>query len=270
MATIYGTNVADELYDSAGDDRIYGYGGNDLIYGWAGGNDVIAARAGNDTVDIDGGPRSKIFGNDGNDRISNFADADENGGGGWIYGGNSNDAINGNGYLSGDAGNDVLHGGWDAANTILGGTGNDQLDGNGTLNGGSGRDTLSNNIYGGIATKMTGGTQADTFRIDLDDGSYSNKIKVTITDFRAGEGDKLQLTSVHLNGESPYFGYYSDNPYDLFDIFDADAKGRFDGVIRIGDFSTSKSADGDLQLRYFGSMVELDGVRSISTVDWIH
>src|SRR4051794_39117821 len=101
MATIYGTNVADELYGSSGDDKIYGYGGDDRIYDWAGsghGTDVIAAGSGNDTVDIDAGPLSKIFGDDGNDQLSNFADSDQNGGGGWIYGGNGDDYISGNGY----------------------------------------------------------------------------------------------------------------------------------------------------------------------------
>ena len=276
MATIYGTSRADELYGSAGDDKIYGYGGNDIILAWAGSGqdtDVIAGGAGDDTIDADVSRRSKLFGDAGNDRISNFVDADENGGGGWIYGGTGNDTINGNGYLSGDAGNDVVHGGWDAANTILGGAGDDKLDGNGTLNGGAGRDTLSNNVYGGLDTKMTGGTQADRFNVNFDDGTfeYHARTKVTITDFRHSEGDKLDLNSMHLDGEDgPYWNVYYNNNFDLFATFDADKNGNRDGVIRIGDFATSRSADGDLQLRYFGSMVELDGVRSISTADWIH
>ena len=177
----------------------------------------------------------------------------------------------GNGTLNGDAGNDTS---WrlGAHNTILGGAGDDKLYGQGTLNGGSGKDTLENDVYGGQNTKMTGGTQADRFHVSFDDGTYEYhaRTKVTITDFHHSEGDKLDFSSEHLNGESPYWGYYTENPGDLFATFDADKNGNHDGVIRIGDFSTSKSADGDLQLRYFGSMVELDGVHSISTVDWIH
>ena len=273
MATIYGTSRADELYDSAGNDKIYGYAGNDVINGWNGGTDVVAAGAGDDHVDLaNSDSRSKIYGDDGNDGLSNFTDADENGGGGWIYGGNGNDSINGNGYLSGDAGNDTVHGGWWQINTILGGSGDDRLDGIGTLNGGSGRDTLANNVYSGNWAKMTGGTQADRFNVSFDDGTNpgGTTAKVRITDFHHSEGDKLDLSSNHLTGEGPYWGYYSRNAGDLFATFDADKNGKHDNVIRIGDFGTSKSAEGDLQLHIAGSMLELDGVHSIAASDWIH
>ena len=76
----------------------------------------------------------------------------------------------------------------------------------GTLNGGSGKDALENNSrYGGENTKLTGGTQADPFRVGLDDGSYQHtQTKVTITDFHHSEGDKLDFRSEHLTGDSTY------------------------------------------------------------------
>jgi len=83
--------------------------------------------------------------------------------------------------LNGDNGHDILYGG--AGNSILnGGTGNDSLYGglgNDTLNGGKGNDTL------------TGGAGADTFIWRAGDTGND-----TITDFKPGDGDRIDLVDL--------------------------------------------------------------------------
>ncbi|WEJ73465.1 retention module-containing protein [Pseudomonas sp. PSE14] len=93
-------------------------------------------------------------------------DGDTRGGSDNLYGGDGNDILygqGGNDFLFGEGGNDIL----------LGGTGSDQL------TGGQGNDIL------------TGGAGADTFIWKA--GDIGND---TITDFNAGEGDRIDISDL--------------------------------------------------------------------------
>jgi len=93
-------------------------------------------------------------------------EGDTRGGDDHLYGGDGNDILygqGGNDFLFGESGNDIL----------FGGTGNDQL------TGGKGNDIL------------TGGAGADTFIWRA--GDIGNDI---ITDFKAGEGDRIDISDL--------------------------------------------------------------------------
>ncbi|WEX00469.1 retention module-containing protein [Pseudomonas nitroreducens] len=101
-----------------------------------------------------------------------------------IYGGTSNDTLNGgngNDSLYGGAGNDTLNG--DAGNDLLVGN-----EGNDILNGGAGDDIL---IGGKGSDTLTGGSGADTFLWRAGDTGSA-----TITDFKASEGDRIDLSDL--------------------------------------------------------------------------
>ncbi|SEN64656.1 type I secretion C-terminal target domain (VC_A0849 subclass), partial [Pseudomonas sp. ok272] len=106
-----------------------------------------------------------------------------------LLGGDGNDIIfgqGGNDYIDGGKGNDILLGGT-GIDTLLGGEGNDLLlggEGNDLLFGGKGNDTL------------TGGSGADTFVWKAGDTG-----KDVITDFKASEGDRIDLRDL-LQGET--------------------------------------------------------------------
>lgn len=92
-----------------------------------------------------------------------------------LRGGDGNDTLNGL------AGNDRLEGG-NGNDSLFGGAGND------ILIGGAGDDLL----YGGSGNNiLTGGTGADTFTWQAGDVGKS-----TITDFNAGEGDRINLSDL--------------------------------------------------------------------------
>ncbi|UCL88439.1 retention module-containing protein [Pseudomonas sp. HS-18] len=101
-----------------------------------------------------------------------------------IYGGTGNDTLNGgngNDSLYGGAGNDTLNG--DAGNDLLVGN-----EGNDILNGGAGDDIL---IGGKGSDTLTGGSGADTFLWRAGDTGSA-----TITDFKASEGDRIDLSDL--------------------------------------------------------------------------
>jgi Ca2+-binding RTX toxin-like protein len=112
-------------------------------------------------------------------------------------GGEGNDILRRIENLIGSAHNDSLTGsiaanelsGGDGADSLNGGKGNDILDGgaeNDLLTGGLGRDQLS------------GGTGADRF--DFNSASESAVLQMdSITDFNAGEGDKIDLSTIDAN-----------------------------------------------------------------------
>ncbi|QRY81741.1 retention module-containing protein [Pseudomonas sp. PDNC002] len=101
-----------------------------------------------------------------------------------IYGGTGNDTLNGgngNDSLYGGLGNDTLNG--DAGNDLLVGN-----EGNDILNGGAGDDIL---IGGKGNDTLTGGAGADTFTWRAGDTGSD-----TITDFKASEGDRIDLSDL--------------------------------------------------------------------------
>lgn len=109
--------------------------------------------------------------------------------------------------ILGNAGNDTLqaasHGarldGGGDNDSLLGGAGNDSLNGNignDTLSGGGGNDTLVG--YFGTDV-LTGGNGADLFVFNYTtETSTTLGTADTITDFRRGQGDKIDLHNLHL------------------------------------------------------------------------
>ena len=145
-------------------------------------------------------------GGDGIDIIDLGSGTDTAGGGrnfNIILGGSDVDYLRSEGVwddVFGDSGNDTIvatgYGGW-----LFGGSGNDTITGSDTawitkehLFGGSGDDTIDagggdDNIVGGEGDDtLTGGSGADTFFFWEGHGSD------TITDFNAGEGDRIHLS----------------------------------------------------------------------------
>lgn len=161
-----------DKYASTTPNTVYTYDGNDTVEGSNFG-ELIFAGKGDDI----------IFGYGGNDSI--LADA----GNDFIYGGDGNDGINGgkgDDQISGDRGDD----------TIKGGDGNDTLVANGgkdTLYGDAGVDQLV--FTTGFQTKLTGGLDADTFTLALNDSSFvpaSTSQNAYVMDFVRGE-DELRI-----------------------------------------------------------------------------
>ncbi|MEL7034123.1 MAG: peptidylprolyl isomerase [Cyanobacteria bacterium J06592_8] len=137
-------------------------GGNDSVTG-SSANDVVNGNRDNDT----------IIGNAGDDYLFGGQNEDS------LTGDEGNDIINGNrglDVISGGAGDDFLRGGED--NDIVNGD-----DGNDYLIGDLGSDTL------------TGGVGADTFMLRVDESIGVNDINAVdrITDFNAGEGDRIAI-----------------------------------------------------------------------------
>lgn len=186
----------DTLYGGSGDDTIDGGDGSDTLYGGAGG-DILHGGAGNDTllagdenypIDLtsEAGTVNQLYGDAGDDTLRAGAGRD---------------------LLDGGDGNDTLYGRSD--DVLRGGAGDDVLrfesgDKNGVADGGAGNDLFW--LASGGHT-YTGGSGADSFNDvflrDWNTGGVS-----TITDFNAGEGDRLAMSRF---GTSVFRGQV-DNP----------------------------------------------------------
>jgi Ca2+-binding RTX toxin-like protein len=171
----YAQSGDDTIHGNTADDSLYGDFGNDKLVGYLG-NDWIEGGHGNDTLD-GGDGIDNLYGDWGNDQL---------------YGGNGKDNLYGgvgNDYLSGGADDDYMIGGA-GKDTLTGGTGNDIL---------CGSDLPSGGAY--EVDYLTGGLGADTFLLSWDLGSSSRALYTAnggsdyavITDFKWGEGDKIQL-----------------------------------------------------------------------------
>ncbi|TAL42932.1 MAG: calcium-binding protein [Methylovulum sp.] len=193
--SLEGNNGNNILHGKAGNDNLFGYDGNDVLYG-EGNNDNLLGGNGIDT----------LYGGSGDDRY--FVDTTTD----TIIDSSGTETVQSsvsytlgtaierlvltgpsavmgtgntlNNYISGDDGG--------AANNILdGGTGDD------TLNGGAGND------------KLTGGTGSDTLMGGLDADKFifsavtqtgvTATTRDTISDFSAGEGDKIDLSAIDAN-----------------------------------------------------------------------
>lgn len=150
IATIVGTDGADNLVGTEDDDVIAGLGGDDIIDG-LGGDDLICAGLGNDTVQ-GGSGLDWISGDEGNDDLDGGAGDDR------ISGGTGEDTLAGGlgtNYLNGDDGNDIITGG-DEQDEIDGGLGDDEVRGGAgddAVDGGPGDDLVD----GGPDTDYCGG-----------------------------------------------------------------------------------------------------------------
>jgi len=170
MSSLFGGD--DQINGGADADSLDGLGGNDTISGAAGG-DSIRGFEGNDSID-GGAGADDLNGNVGDDTVHGGDDAD------FVRGGQGGDVV------FGDTGADVVNGNI-GADTVDGGDGNDTVfggQGNDLVQGGSGNDQISGDL--GDDT-LTGGAGADIFLFRQGSGHD------TITDFNAGEGDRIML-----------------------------------------------------------------------------
>jgi Ca2+-binding RTX toxin-like protein len=166
-----GGSGSDTLFGGEGNDTLYGFVGDDLAEGEAD-RDHLLGGEGADTL-RGGAERDTLDGGEAEDDLAGGTEADD------LYGGAGAD------LLRGEEGNDYLAGG-DGADTLEGGVGGDVLRGEGgddRIFGGLGADFLSGS---GGADTLHGGGDADRFWI-------SSGQTVTILDFDAGEGDRLDL-----------------------------------------------------------------------------
>ncbi|QJP11208.1 retention module-containing protein [Pseudomonas multiresinivorans] len=185
-AALHGGSTSTELAPS-GNDTIHGGAGDDIIFGdtintdnlpWGvngnpakpadmpAGSGVSALSAFLELKNGHAATSDEMYDYIKNNHTLFNVDGDTRGGSDNLYGGDGNDILygqGGNDFLFGENGNDIL----------IGGTGDDQL------TGGKGNDIL------------TGGAGADTFIWRA--GDIGND---TITDFKAGEGDRIDISDL--------------------------------------------------------------------------
>jgi Ca2+-binding RTX toxin-like protein len=216
MATIYGTNGADEI-DSIWDgvssaaDTIFGLGGNDTIDG-LGGNDTITGGFGADEIDGSGGVDTASYSDSDVGVAVNLATGV--GAGGTAQG----DELTSIENLTGSAHDDSLLGN-DGVNVLSGGGDADLLKGAGgadTLNGDAGDDTLKG---GGGADVINGGSGIDTV-------SYTESSARVVVSLNSGspsggdaEGDALSGVE-NLTGSAHNDVLHGDNGVNVLNGMD--------------------------------------------------
>ncbi|MGC6401640.1 right-handed parallel beta-helix repeat-containing protein [Sphingomonas sp. FW199] len=180
----------------------------------------ITGSAGTDT----------IYGEAGNDSLIGLAGNDT------IHGGEGNDAINGgdgDDYLSGNNGDDTLTG----------------ANGNDILLGGAGNDTLSGALGDDV---LTGGSGADSFNYRNDDFRGND----VITDFKASEGDKINLALIDANSKTAAndkFAFIGSAKF-AGKAGELRASVTADGVLLQGDVNGDKIADFSILLKGLGAI----------------
>ena len=134
FTTITNTSLMSYVMGGSSDDNIYNYGRFSNVF----------AGSGNDYIVNQNNDYSKVYGEDGNDTITNNGRVT-------IYGGNGNDVIyhdNDVSYIDGEEGDDHIYiSGYGSNNTISGGAGDNSIIGNGKsqvyLFYGEGNDTIA-------------------------------------------------------------------------------------------------------------------------------
>jgi Ca2+-binding RTX toxin-like protein len=185
---------ADVLYGGAGNDTLTGESGADTLSG-GNGDDLLSGGTGHDVAIFAGAARVTVNLNRtgvqntgrGQDILNQIEDLVSGSGNDLLVGNAASNRLSGQGgrdLLTGRAGADTLVGG-DSSDHLEGGTGHDLLFGGGgrdRMSGGNGRDQLNGGAGNDL---MTGGAGADLFVFT---GGRDR-----ITDFRARQGDRLQL-----------------------------------------------------------------------------
>jgi Ca2+-binding RTX toxin-like protein len=202
---LFGDAGADHMVGGADADRLHGQDGDDLIGGQDGddfidggrGRDLLFGDAGRDHI-VGGVEDDRLYGQDGDDLIGGQEGDD------FIDGGNGRDV------LFGDAGVDHIVGGADG-DRLHGQDGDDLIggqDGDDFIDGGAGRDTLFGDsgddvmVGGSGADALTGAGGADRFAfLDVSDSAPGASDR--IYDFRANEGDVIDLSRIDASREAP-------------------------------------------------------------------
>lgn len=221
--TVYGYNGSDYVDGGIGDDSILGQAGNDTLSGNVG-KDYLNGGYGNDTL-YGGNDNDILNGSDGADYmnggdhndiyyVDNVGDVTEE---------SYNDALGGvdtvyatvthtigygieNLTLTGSA--SINGSGNSNGNSIIGNSGNNSLygdAGNDSIKGGSGNDFLvggdgNDNLTGGLGQDyQDGGLGADIFDFNSVSESPSGGLIDTIANFKWGEGDKIDLSTIDAN-----------------------------------------------------------------------
>lgn len=170
--TVFAGADADTLMGESGSDILYGEAGEDIIYG---------------NTEIDA-----LFGGTGDDTL---------------YGGQNSGSARADAYgnlrqqdgvetIDGGAGDDVIYGNY-GNDSISGGIGNDAIfagQNDDTVDGGAGDDFIAGNRGNDV---LTGGSGADTFFFGAQDQGAD-----AVTDFSAGEGDRLSFAGSYSTAAS--------------------------------------------------------------------
>ena len=238
----------DDLLGEDGDDRLFGQSGDDFLYGYTG-RDTLHGGEGDDYLNGEADD-DRLFGDAGNDRIEASSGSDR------IDGGAGSDGVeyyaaeggvtvdlqagtareSAGGFLdrlvsienaAGSFFADVLRGS-NAANRLIGDAGDDSLSGRG------GDDFLAG---GTGADRLEGGKGADLFVFaEVDAG------RDTIIDFKAAEGDRIDLSGIDANLTTPF-------DEDAFQFVGAAAFSGTAGELRVaaatGGWEVSGDVDGD-------------------------
>lgn len=174
FVTALAANVNPDTFFLQDNDEVFGSIVGEELHGWSG-NDTIIALDGSDTVYGDGG-NDDVNGNVGADLVHGGSGNDS------VRGGKDNDTVFGDdgddGHVNGNIGDDVVSGG-NGNDTVYGGQGQD------TLHGDVGNDVLAGDLGLDI---LFGDAGADRFV--LRSGSQAD----WVADFKAAEGDRIQLT----------------------------------------------------------------------------
>ncbi len=228
-----GNELANTLYSGAGDNILDGGAGTDTVsYAYIGGAVTVSLA----TQGV-----SQSTGSSGNDTLISI----EN-----LTGSNYNDSLTGS----------------IAANRLTGGYGADRINGgkgNDTLLGGKGNDTL---VGGAGQDRMTGGTETDTF--DFNSAAESTTLAMDrITDFNAGQGDKIDLSTIDANtgiaGNQAFASLTSNTTaFDNATSFTAAGQLYFDQTAQILYGNT----DADVQAEF---AIKLLGVASMALSDFM-
>ncbi|WP_308219932.1 sialate O-acetylesterase [Roseomonas populi] len=197
--TLTGGNGHDLLLGGEGNDRLSGGEGNDTLTGGQG-NDSLSGREGIDTFHVDAGTDSIAdlgLGGAETLTVSAGAVANANLAASWVAtaeswaDGVANVNLKGFSIDLSAAGGSA---GWRITNgtnaTAVSITGSARAD---ALAGGNGDDVL---LGGAGSDRLTGGSGADTFRYESIDDSPAGRGRDTLLDFRAAEGDRIDLTAI--------------------------------------------------------------------------
>ncbi|TAN49659.1 MAG: hypothetical protein EPN21_11090 [Methylococcaceae bacterium] len=270
--TLQGTAAADDMNGDYGNDTLWGGDGNDTLQGGydhdqlfgESGRDDLSGNDGNDSLDgglgldtLSGGAGNDVYypGYDAVDVIQDLGLAGDMDAVIVPYqlpkytlpGGIENGEIaaaSQAGNLTGNAANNALTGN-DGNNSLSG------LGGRDAILGGGGLDTL---LGGGGTDTLNGGKGADVFDFNVPGEIGLNKARDIIADFKAADGDKIDVAGVDANASTAgnqAFGFIGAS------AFSAAGQLRFDAVAHVLHGNTDLDSTPEFS-------IQLNGVASLS------